>query len=48
MNIKNAEVGNQVDWYKTGMYIDCNNVGRTINNKDWDILQQVTASPPQF
>jgi hypothetical protein len=22
MNIKNTQVGKQVDWYKTGMYID--------------------------
>jgi hypothetical protein len=22
MNIKNTQVGNQVDWYKTGMFID--------------------------
>jgi hypothetical protein len=43
MNIKNTQVGNQVDWYKTGFYIDCNNVRSTVNNRDKCILQHITV-----
>jgi hypothetical protein len=40
ISIKNTQIEKQIDWRRTGIYINCNHIGSTTSNSDWGTLQE--------